>query len=334
LTSAEPGPSTIWIVTDGKEGDLSQAEGLAAALLAGTGGAAERRDVAPRPPWSWWAPHGPPDPREDARRRGSRLSPPFPDLVVATGRRAAPALRALRRLSPPRPFTVFLKDPRVALDLADLVWAPEHDGLQGPNVVATLTAPHRLSPQRLAALRAAPPPRFSDLPHPLVAVALGGPSRGARMDAADIARFQTALARAARQAGSMVVAPSRRTPPALVAAARAALASTPGFVWDGAGENPYPAMLALADAILVTADSHNMASEALATGAPIHVLAPRRLSPRLARFLEAAVARGLLRLFDARLETVKRQPLDCTADIAAAVRAAYAAFRDGRPRPR
>src|SRR5687768_13395871 len=122
MTAAGPVPLRVWIVTDGKAGDLSQAEGLAAALLAGTGGTAERRDVAPRPPWSWAAPHGPPDPREDARRAGSRLSPPFPDLVLATGRRAAPALRAFRRFPPPRPFTVFLKDPRTGLDLADLVW--------------------------------------------------------------------------------------------------------------------------------------------------------------------------------------------------------------------
>ena len=66
--------------------------------------------------------------------------------------------------------------------------------------------------------------------------------------------------------------PSRRTPPALTAAVRDELGD--GFLWDGSGENPYAAMLALADAILVTGDSANMVGEATATGAPVHVFEP------------------------------------------------------------
>ena len=45
-------------------------------------------------------------------------------------------------------------------------------------------------------------------------------------------------------------------------------------MWDGRGENPYLALLALADAIVVTADSYNMVGEAAATGAPILVFEP------------------------------------------------------------
>ena len=48
------------------------------------------------------------------------------------------------------------------------------------------------------------------------------------------------------------------------------------WVWDGGGDNPYLALLADADAIFVTPDSVNMASEAAATGRPVYVL---RLAP-------------------------------------------------------
>ena len=75
--------------------------------------------------------------------------------------------------------------------------------------------------------------------------------------------------------------PSRRTPAELAAAVRENIGD--GFFWDGAGDNPYPAMLALADAMLVTGDSANMVGEATATGAPVHVFEPSGGVDKLAR---------------------------------------------------
>jgi mitochondrial fission protein ELM1 len=34
-------------------------------------------------------------------------------------------------------------DPRTGTNSADLIWVPEHDRRRGPNVLSTLTAPHR-----------------------------------------------------------------------------------------------------------------------------------------------------------------------------------------------
>ncbi|WP_331317121.1 ELM1/GtrOC1 family putative glycosyltransferase [Methylobacterium mesophilicum] len=62
---------------------------------------------------------------------------------------------------------------------------------------------------------------------------------------------------------------SRRTPNPLREAVKALAAETGGFLWDGSGDNPYVAMLALAEAIVVTSDSANMVSEAVSTGAPV-----------------------------------------------------------------
>ena len=42
-------------------------------------------------------------------------------------------------------------------------------------------------------------------------------------------------------------------------------------LWDGTGDNPYFAFLALADAIVVTEDSVNMVTEAAGTGKPVYV---------------------------------------------------------------
>src|SRR4051794_41807304 len=111
-------------------------------------------------------PWGPIDPREAPARAASPIAPPFPDLLVASGRRAVPYVRAVKRASGGRTFTVFLKDPRTGAGTADLIWVPAYDAIHGPNVIRTLTPPHRVSRERLAAARADPDPRLPGLPPP------------------------------------------------------------------------------------------------------------------------------------------------------------------------
>ena len=70
--------------------------------------------------------------------------------------------------------------------------------------------------------------------------------------------------------------PSRRSPPALAAAAEQAARDFPSLIWRGEGANPYPQFLAHADMLVVTGDSVNMTGEACATGKPVYVFSSRR----------------------------------------------------------
>ncbi len=158
---ANPEP-TIWVLTDGKAGDELQCLGVAERLTASP----VIRRVAPRKPFAWLMPRGPIDPREAPDRPGSPLAPPFPDIAIASGRRAVAYLRALRKASNGATFTAFLKDPRTGPSAADLIWVAEHDSLRGDNVLVTPTAPHRLTPEKLAAARAAPRPSSPPSPAP------------------------------------------------------------------------------------------------------------------------------------------------------------------------
>ncbi len=74
---------------------------------------------------------------------------------------------------------------------------------------------------------------------------------------------------------------SRRSDPPLRARVERCFREAQGFLWDGTGENPYLALLALADAVVVTADSYNMVGEAAATGAPVRVFEPAGGHPKL-----------------------------------------------------
>lgn len=317
--------ASCWVVTDGKAGDEAPCLGLARAM----GLAPQRRVVRPRKVFAALAPRGPIDPAEAPSRPGSPIAPPFPDVLIASGRRAVPYLRHMRRASGGRTFTIFLKDPRMDVGVADVVWVAEHDSPRGSNVVVTLAAPHLVSAEALAEARAHPDPQIARLPEPRMALLAGGDSRHHRFLERDHAAL-VGVIEAMRKAGaSVMITPSRRTPPALVAALRAACTAAPenSFLWDGGGANPYIQMLAHAQAIVVTADSTNMVGEAIATEAPVMVYEPSGGHPRLSRFIEALVAAGRVRRWSGCLESWPCAPVDATDEIARDIAERYAKWR-------
>ena len=144
---------------------------------------------------------------------------------------------------------------------------------------------------------------------------------------ADIAELGRIAGSIAADGAALMVTPSRRTPPAAVAAIRAALAGRPAFVWDGSGANPYPQILAHAEAIVVTGDSVNMMGEACATGAPVHVYEPSGGHPKVTRYIDRLAQEGAVRRWAGKLERWSYAPLDSAPVAAAAIAARFHAFR-------
>jgi mitochondrial fission protein ELM1 len=294
------------VIGAGRIGNEINALGFVEAL----GAAYEVRRIAPRYLYGRLAPVGPVDPLDVGVLKG-----PAPDFVIASGRMTVPYMRAWKRACR-SVFTLFVQDPRWGRRDFDLIWVPEHDAARGDNIITTLTSPHPFSPARLAAARAAPDPRVARLPGPRCAVSLGGLSGSQHFTPEDLARLAQALRAIRGQGFSLMVTPSRRTPPEMAAAARAEVGD--GFFWDGTGDNPYPTMLALADALLVTGDSANMVGEAAATGAPVHVFEPSGGGSRkLASSIDALVERGAARRWAGRIESFRYAPIDSSAEIAA-----------------
>lgn len=319
--------TTCWVLTDGKAGDEVQCLGVAEEL----GLAPQIRRVAPRAPFVWLMPWGPVDPREAPARPGSPIAPPYPDILIASGRRTVPYLRAVKRASDGRTFTVFLKDPRTGEGAADFIWVPLHDRLRGPNVLATLTSPHRVSAKRLAEAASSLPPEIAGLPNPRVALLVGGDSRNHVFTPDDIERLSGMVKSLSCEAHIMATA-SRRSPPRLTASLREIVTQSGGYWWDGAGNNPYLAMLAAADAIVVTADLVNMVGEACATGKPVLVFAPqtrhKRRAGKVQAFLNALFEIGAVRFFQGHLESYAYPALNSTPLIASALADAFARHRE------
>lgn len=321
-----PEGTTAWVLGSGKAGHEVNCLGVAAAL----GLEPALRPVRPRRLFAALAPFGPIDPRDGPRHRTATLAPPFPDIALAAGRITAPYLRRLKRASRRHTFTVFLQDPRSGRGTADVIWVPEFDRLRGRNVIVTLTSPHHMRPAALAEGRRRPDPRIARLARPRVAMVLGGPSRSHSFSERDVTALAAIAGTLVAGGNSLMVTPSRRTPFELTDAIARALAETSAdhaFVWDGSGDNPYLAMLANADAILVTADSKNMVGEAAATGAPVHVYEPTGSNPKVDQFIDKLVAQGAVRRWHGHLEHWTYPPIDSTATIAREIAARYAAFR-------
>ncbi|HVE20886.1 MAG TPA: mitochondrial fission ELM1 family protein [Acidocella sp.] len=249
---------------------------------------------------------------------GAAFAEPLPPVVMGAGGAGARVAAALRR---PGVKTVAIQHPRMALDKFDLVMAARHDGISGDNVVVTRTALHRVTPARLAAEAIAWAPFFAPFRRPLVAVLLGGSNGRYRFDppqARDLAAQFAAMME--RDRVGLVITPSRRTDPDVVKILQEALLPRGAWIWDGSGENPYFGMLACADAIIVTADSVSMVSEAVATSAPVLLVRLPGRSARIGAFMDALVEDGRACDFAGHLKLWDTKPLDDTAMAAAELR--------------
>jgi len=325
---------TVWVLADDRAGHANQALGVADALACDYHVKAlryNRVSLLPNLLLGAGFGHLTEQVREELRQ-------PWPDIVIAAGRRTAPVARAIKRHGGGRPFLVQCMWPEAGVDNFDLIAVPAHDSKpQRPNVIETVGAPHRMTRARLAAAAKSWGVRIGGLPRPRLALLVGGNTRGHRFDAA-AARVLAERVGQLHQAlgGSLLVTTSRRTTPEARNTLYRTLRPTHRFDWgQDEQDNPYEAYLALSDAVVVTGDSTAMCTEACATGRPVYIDAPtgataakhKALHARLqelgfARPLDDAVAAGAI-------EPWQYQPLDDAAMVASEALRRFGTRREG-----
>lgn len=308
--------NVTWAITDGRAGILNQARGLAEAV----GLPVEVKTVRPRLPWTllpvtrWPAPFAALGPGSAA------FAPPWPRVAVGCGWRSIPYMLAVKRLSKGMTFTVQLQHPRVDPALFDLVVPPEHDNLAGANVMPIVGSPNGVTRARLDAAAKKWSAAFDRLPRLRVAVLIGGASKSHSFGEDDARRLATALKDLTAQGIGVMATTSRRTGEAQTKIIRDTLEGTGAYVFNGEGENPYAGLLALADAILVTSDSTNMAVEAAATGKPVYIVDIPGGGAKFERLHATLRNRGIARTFAGKIEHWTYEPLNETARVAAHIR--------------
>lgn len=330
--SAAPSPDTpdrCWVVTDGRAGMEVQCVGLAEAL----GFEPRIKRIQVTKPWRWLPPRWIPDPLGAIGPERDSLEPPWPEVLIASGRQAVAPSMAIRRAAGGRTFTVQIQNPVVSPAAFDVVVAPRHDRLSGDNVIETIGGLNRVTEARLGAAAAKFGLAFGHLPRPLIAVVLGGSNRVYRFTPAIARRLGENLAQLCEAEGAgLLITASRRTDPSIVTLLRTALDGCAAEFWDGAGDNPYLGYLALAEAIVVTGDSVNMVCEAATTGKPVHVVDLAGGSAKFARFHQTLREAGATRPFAGRLEPWRYPPLRDTETAAAEIRRRLAARAETKSR--
>ncbi len=323
----------VWGITDGSAGTVAQVKALAAVL----GYTPVLKTVQIKKPYVW-LPNGAYNgalqkilPR--AIETHDALGAPWPEIIISCGRRGALAALAVKHMASqlgiryqlsgvrtsidPTPDTchlhsgalrlIHIHDPQMDARHFDAIVAMEHDKIVAPNVIKVKFALHTITPALLAEAKEKFTKRFAGYAKPYVAVLLGGSTNKYTLTKSRMAEVIAALQRLAGVApGSLLVTVSRRTGHANVQALLKVfprIRDSKVYIYDGIGDNPYHGMLALAEHIVVTNDSVNMMSEAMATGKPVYILRlPGHTDSKPARFAEKVISEGFARAWDGRLE--------------------------------
>lgn len=200
------------------------------------------------------------------RRSRSHIAPPWPDLILAIGRRSVPVGRWIKKQAGGRSKLVLLGHPRVSPGLFDLVITTrQYPVPPGSNVV--------LLPLAMSRFSELPKPTqeeakwVCELRRPVRLLAVGGATKYWRLSSAHVL---AAAERLQARDGSLVVVTSRRTDPEVLRSLRNALRPESRLV-EGAFPR-FATLLGAADEIYVTGDSISMLSESILTGKPVGLI--------------------------------------------------------------
>ena len=318
-------PPRIWVLADDRTGNANQAIGVAEAL----GFPFEIKRLE----YTRWG-RLPNLIRgasflgvQDAYRDG--ITPPWPDLVIAAGRRTVPIARYIKRANHGRTFLAHIMWPGSPVGELDLLAVPEHDQvLPQPNIIHTLGAPHRVTAARLTQDANQWRARLAHLPRPHIGVLVGGTAGKQVFDAAAATLLGQHISQMARDSGgSLLVTTSRRTGAAASDALIAALTFTQAVptythLWTRDNiENPFFAFLGLSDVVVVTGDSTSMCSEACATGRPVYIFAPPdNTAPKHKHLHQRLYELNYAKPLDGTFDTWNYPPLNAADMIAQVIR--------------
>ncbi|MDZ7750552.1 MAG: ELM1/GtrOC1 family putative glycosyltransferase [Gammaproteobacteria bacterium] len=274
-------PPRVWVLTGHRHGDAEQLRTLARAL----GWPWEEKRLAYNAfhhlpnglagPSRWSVDGAASDP----------LEAPWPDVVLACGKRSVPVARWIKAQSGGHTQLVHLGRPWAPLHHFDLVVTTPQYGLPlrdnvRCNVLPLNRPPAQDDPTETAHWQEA----FAGLPRPWIGVLVGGGSLSYRFDATEGRRLGGLLNDLARRhGGSLLLTTSPRTPAAAVTALFDAI-DVPAHRhrWGaGAETNPLGVYLASCDRFVVTGDSASMLAETVATGRPVELFPLAEAAPGL-----------------------------------------------------
>lgn len=205
-----------------------------------------------------------------------KLQPPWPDIVIGVGRSIAPVTRWIGRKSGGKTITIHIG--RGGGPLANryhAVITPVYCQM-APDVrrYETLLPLNPISQKQISKAKSEWPGIFADMPRPVVVFLVGGDAPQYQLNAEYAENMvKNVMEWAEKSAGSVMAVTSRRTNKSVIAILKSVL-KKPHRVhcWhQHEKENPYYAFLAKADVLVVTGESESMLAETASTDKPLYI---------------------------------------------------------------
>ena len=270
-TTNDKAPPSVWVVLGDKAGDNAQVKVIEQALP----WPCVHKHIQVLDAFVLGKPRTGPTLYHIDRERSDPLIPPWPDLILTSGRRPANVALWIREQSGGHTRIVLVGKPSTRPDDYDLVIYSAENQFPPLAHLQPISLPlMRVDENQIAQAAAEWEPRFRQLPRPLIAFLIGGPTGPFVFNPASTRRLLEYIERIAGQTGGTpYVTTSRRTPPEVLAALRLGL---PGnarlFAWStDASDNPYRGLLGLADGFVVTGDSISMLVEVIRLRKPLAI---------------------------------------------------------------
>ena len=297
------------ILTEGMHGMISQAEGLAKAL--GLNFFHEKIELN-----SFWKIIPPKFTPIKKSVFKNEIVEDF-DVIISCGRKSVIPSIFIKKNSKKKVFNIHIQDPKVSLDNFDVVVAPQHDSLNGDNVITTKGAIHYLTIQEIEENKVYLSSKIKSGKE-VVTLILGGSNKYYKYTRENIENvFLKVSENFIKNNFQLIVVPSMRTPKDIIEFASEYFGNEHLVVKD-VDKKAYLSALELSKFIVVTCDSSSMISEAAITGKPIYVvqIPTSKDDYRFRKFMSLFKELNIVKVLENNIENWNYEKLDETNRVA------------------
>ena len=224
------------------------------------------------------------------------------DIVISCGRKSVIPSIYLKNKYGNKIMNIHIQDPKVSLDNFDFIVAPEHDGLNGKNVLKSKGAIHYLRIEELNENINYLKPQINK--EKIISLVVGGPNKYYNYNESEIKKiFSKVIKNFINNGYQLIFIPSMRTPQSVIDLAKDYFDDNQ-IIINKVDKKAYLCSLKLSDYIVVTCDSVSMISEAAMTGKPIYIaqMDPIRKNYRFKKFFELFKSLNIIKDLENSLE--------------------------------
>ncbi len=240
------------------------------------------------------------------------------DVIISCGRKSVIPSIHLKKTSNKKVFNIHIQDPKVDLTHFDFIVAPEHDAIEGSNVITTKGAIHYLTENEISENKDYLNSFIKKDERKIWTLIMGGPTKYYDYSTKNMKHIFTALYKLLKKHDfQLVVIPSMRTPLNTIHYAKEFFGENHTIIMD-VDKKAYLSALAISENIVVTCDSSSMISEAALTGKPIYIasILPKKNDKRFQRFRNLFRELNITRNLGEDLENWSYPKLDETNRVA------------------